>query len=176
MKIEWSNRTKVLVGAGSVAFVALVAVGLLSRDSDGSSGVRHGKRLGPPPLVEANDRAQDRAAQSNLRNAVAVANVLYTDTQDYTSLPQDLFNQMEPTLHFEAGGSSPGGNSSRYEIDYLVVSPVRVVLGVKSDTGACFYAQDNKDVTGINRGSTFMGPGTCVELASLALDNPNWSY
>ena len=170
MKIEWSNRTKVLVGAGAVAFVALVAVGLLSSDSDESSGVRHEKRLGPPPLVDTDDRA----AQSSLRNAVAAANVLYVDTMAYTDLTQSQLALAEPSLHFEAGGSSPGGNSSPGQIDYLVVSPVRVVLGVKSRTGACFYAQDNKDVTGVNRGSTFMGPGTCVELASLALDNPNW--
>ncbi len=50
----------------------------------------------------------------------------------------------------------------------------RIVLGVESETGACFYAQDNKDVTGINRGTRFMGPGPCVELALLTVDDPGW--
>ena len=50
----------------------------------------------------------------------------------------------------------------------------RIVLGVESETGACFYAQDNKDVTGINRGTTFMGPARCDELSLLTMDNPAW--
>lgn len=175
MKIEWSDRTKVkvLVGVGALAFVALVAIGLLSSDSDGRSG----KRTEPPitnPLGGFRERANDRDAQSNARNAVAAANVSYQDTMSYTDLTQDLLNQVEPSLHFEAGGDSPGGNSSPRQIDYLVVSPIRIVMGVESETGACFYAQDNKDVTGVNRGSTFMGPARCVELSLLALNNPGW--
>lgn len=177
MGIGWSVRQKVLVGAGAMVFIALVAAGLLLPEPEGSSGGGYGKGEGlsvPNPFRGARERAKDRAAQSNIRNAVAAANVLYTDSLDYTPLSQALFGMAEPSLRFEAGGRSPGENSSHDQISYLVTSPRRIVLGVESKTGACFYAQDNKDVTGINRGSTFMGPARCVELARLAVDDLAW--
>lgn len=177
MATGWSMRRKVLVGAGALVFMLAVGAGLLLPEPEGSSEGGSGGRGGLPfssPLGDANERAQDRAAQSNVRNAVAAANVFYTDTLDYTRISQALLSQMEPSLRYEAGGSSPRSNSSPRQIDYLVVSPIRIVLGVESETGACFYAQDNKDMTGVNRGTTFMGPARCVELARLAVDNSGW--
>ena len=37
-----------------------------------------------PTFLGARTRAQDRAAQASLRNALVAAKSIYTDTQDYT--------------------------------------------------------------------------------------------
>lgn len=64
-----------------------------------------------PTFLGARERAQDRAAQSNLRNALTSAKVHYTDEEAYTTpgaattvLPADLL-AIEPSLNFVAAGN-----------------------------------------------------------------------
>ncbi len=65
----------------------------------------------PSPFLGARERAQDRAAQSNLRNALTSAKVHYTDEEAYTApgaattvLPANL-TAIEPSLNFLAAGA-----------------------------------------------------------------------
>jgi prepilin-type N-terminal cleavage/methylation domain-containing protein len=50
-----------------------------------------------PTFLGARERAQDRAAQSDLRNALTAAKVFYTDTEDYLAAAADL-EAIEPSL------------------------------------------------------------------------------
>lgn len=54
-----------------------------------------------PTFLGARERAQDRAAQSDLRNAVLAAEVHYVDEEDYNPVAADL-TAIEPELEFEA--------------------------------------------------------------------------
>src|SRR5580658_10764810 len=55
-----------------------------------------------PTFLGARDRANDRSAQSNLRNALTAEKVIYTDNETYadTSVAGDLTNlqNAEPSL------------------------------------------------------------------------------
>src|SRR6266566_3581268 len=58
-----------------------------------------------PTFLGARKRAQDRAAQSNLRNGLTSEKVYFTDHQYYTNDAPTL-NAIEPTLTFTNGATS----------------------------------------------------------------------
>ena len=65
-----------------------------------------------PTFLGARERAQNRAAQSSLRNALAAAKTGYTDTSDFTGVDTVAeLEAIEPSLTYQAGGfgRSDGG-------------------------------------------------------------------
>src|SRR4051794_29719666 len=54
-----------------------------------------------PTFLGARKKAQDRAAQSNLRNALTAEKTFYTDNQVYTATDTDI-SAIEPNLKFAA--------------------------------------------------------------------------
>jgi type IV pilus assembly protein PilA len=95
-----------------------------------------------PTFLGARTRAQDRAAQSNLRNALTAEKSYYTDAQAYTATPADL-TAIEPSLRYNAD-AAPSANN---EI-YISVAGGAVTLGAKSASGTCFYLKDIPTGTG----------------------------
>src|SRR6059058_1138873 len=63
-----------------------------------------------PTFLGARARAQNRAAQSSLRNALTAAKTLYTDQNDYsTALPGSTttgLQSVEPSLTYVAAGTA----------------------------------------------------------------------
>ncbi len=55
-----------------------------------------------PTFLGARERAQDRAAQSNLRNSLTAQKVYYTDTETYADAAQLQAAGIEPSLAFVA--------------------------------------------------------------------------
>src|ERR1700760_246168 len=54
-----------------------------------------------PTFLGARQKAQDRAAQSNLRNALTAAKTAYVDSQNYTSdVANNVYASIEPSLTF----------------------------------------------------------------------------
>ena len=53
-----------------------------------------------PTFLGARQRAQDRAAQSALRNSVTAAKTLYTDKEDYTTANSTNLQTSEPSISF----------------------------------------------------------------------------
>src|SRR3977135_587012 len=64
-----------------------------------------------PTFLGARQRAQDRAAQSNVRNAFTAEKTFYTDGQAYTGLVSDM-TAIEPSLTYTttAGSLAASGN------------------------------------------------------------------
>src|SRR5712692_5628598 len=62
-----------------------------------------------PTFLGARTRAQDRAAQSNLRNALTAEKVYYTDAQYYVTDSTGLITAIEPSLSYAAvvSGTNP---------------------------------------------------------------------
>ena len=56
-----------------------------------------------PTFLGARERAQNRAAQSDIRNALAAEKVFYTDEESYTG-PVDAITSIEPSLEYSAAG------------------------------------------------------------------------
>ena len=89
-----------------------------------------------PTFLGARQKAQDRAAQSNLRNALTAAKTAYVDTQDYTTAAAQLAS-IEPSLSYASGASSGQSN-----ISVAAPSATEIVLAAKSQSGTCFFLKD----------------------------------
>ena len=59
-----------------------------------------------PTFLGARQRANDRAAQSSLRNALTAAKTSFTDTGDYSGATVAGLGAIEPSLTFVAGAST----------------------------------------------------------------------
>src|SRR5687767_11783022 len=105
-----------------------------------------------PTFLGARERAQDRAAQSNLRNALTAEKVYYTDNQQYiVAAATGPIKDIEPSLTFAAGaGVTPSVTGTVYSIVATnSATNDTVVLGAKSASGKCFYLKDIAAATSV---------------------------
>jgi type IV pilus assembly protein PilA len=92
-----------------------------------------------PTFLGARSRAQDRAAQSSLRNTLAAAKTIFTDKETYEGiLPADL-KSAEPSLDFDAA-DEPSADQN-----HVSISPDGTVFtaAALSASGTCFMVKDD---------------------------------
>jgi type IV pilus assembly protein PilA len=120
-----------------------------------------------PTFLGARTRAQDRQAQSNLRNAFAAEKVVYTDDQAYTATPASL-TAIEPSLSYVAGtGVTAAANPKTVYVD---VTGTTLIIGAKSKSGKCFYMKDSS-----NAPTTYAEDSGCAALTAGTLTfNSEW--
>ena len=116
-----------------------------------------------PTFLGARKRAQDRAAQSSLRNAIAAARVCFTDNDTYSGCDDAALNAVEPSLTFQAGDSTGPKFVSDDVYDTNAGGPVEDswAAAAMSDSGTCWY---------INDISTDPGAGTFYDSTTVAAD------
>jgi hypothetical protein len=85
----------------------------------------------------AKRRAQDRLAQSEIRNAFAAEKVVYTDLVKYTE-DLDLLREIEPALMY-AVGSQPAETRTVY----VRVARGFLYVSARSEGGRCYYLRDS---------------------------------
>lgn len=110
-----------------------------------------------PTFLGARKKAQDRAAQSDVRNALTAEKSYYVDSQAYTTSSATM-ETIEPSLAYVNAltGMTVTGN-----VVYLGVSNSTggtadiVTIGSKSASGTCFFAKDD-----LTSGTTF-GTSDC---------------
>jgi type IV pilus assembly protein PilA len=90
-----------------------------------------------PTFLGARQRAQDRAAQSNLRNAFTAEKVYYTDNQHYTDDTTAL-SELERSLRWVQGNPTEVGEVGVVTAD----SDNRVCLTAQSASGKTFVLVD----------------------------------
>ena len=99
-----------------------------------------------PTFLGARDRANDRSAQSNLRNALTAEKTLYTDQSTYTDTSGatqiSALLGIEPSLTWQTAAPT-----APRQVEATVYNPggapaTSVVLVAHSDAGACFYIAD----------------------------------
>src|SRR5580698_3851703 len=78
-----------------------------------------------PTFLGARQTAQDRAAQSDLRNALTAVKTAYVDSQNYASDGPAVWNSVEPSLSFVASNTS---SNSDNEISSNTPSDDTVIL------------------------------------------------
>src|SRR5262245_36488823 len=88
-----------------------------------------------PSFLGARRRAEDRAAQSNLRTALVQAKVVYTDRQDYTFATAPALQALEGAIVF-VDGATPSTDPKMVSVDPRSVS--FVVVAGHSKSGNCF--------------------------------------
>ena len=105
-----------------------------------------------PTFLGARARAQDRAAQSSLRNALTAEKTYYTDNQAYVATAgAPELKAIEPSLTFDAAANAaPTVGSVAYALNATTGA---ITLGTKSASGTCFYVRDTP--TGTTAGTTY---------------------
>jgi type IV pilus assembly protein PilA len=97
-----------------------------------------------PTFLGARERANDRAAQSSLRNALTAAKTIYTDNQTYNSADDNAttgLKAVEPSLSYVAAASNSTGFK---EVSALGTdsSGNNWYGAAKSSSGKCFFIRD----------------------------------
>ncbi len=98
-----------------------------------------------PTFLGARSRAQDKAAQSSVRNALAAAKVIFTDTDDYSTVDATTLADAEPSLTYPATSDQPT------EVSFLVqdtasgIADGAIALVAFSKAGNCFGLLDETD-------------------------------
>jgi type IV pilus assembly protein PilA len=113
-----------------------------------------------PTFLGARQRAQNRAAQSSLRNALTAAKTIYTDTQDYTGVTKAKLDAAEPSLTFAAASATD--STGQNNVSFKAVDASTFVAAVLSASDTCFYIKDS--VAGGSTGTTY-GKGAKADCA-----------
>lgn len=119
-----------------------------------------------PTFLGARDRANDRAAQSSLRNALTAAKVIFTDQQDYTQATTTNLEAEEPNLQYVAAGTP----STDFKMVSIATTANEFAAAALSETDDCFLIRDNA-ATG---GGTFYGettPANCTGTFAITAGN-----
>ena len=103
-----------------------------------------------PTFLGARNRANDKAAQSSVRNALAAAKTIFTDTDDYSTVDATSMKATEPSLDYNTPSTTPT------DVSLLVDTTNSSILSLASysKSGTCFGLVD--DATA---GTTFYKDG-----------------
>jgi type IV pilus assembly protein PilA len=122
-----------------------------------------------PTFLGARGRAQDRAAQSSLRNALVAAKTMYTDASSYataddasaTGLPT-----VEPSLTYVNGTTASTGPT---EVSVLAGDQEWSAASL-SESGTCFWIYD----VATGPGTSFDDGATCTGTAAAGATGSAW--
>jgi type IV pilus assembly protein PilA len=95
-----------------------------------------------PTFLGARRRSQNRAAQSNIRNAFTAEKTYYTDQQQYTETESAL-TAIEPSLDFETNAASLSSSGNMVYVNVSGTNNETVTLGAQSASGDCYWLRDN---------------------------------
>ena len=112
-----------------------------------------------PTFLGAKSRAQDKSAQSSLRNALTNAKGIYTDSESYATATAAALLAAEPSLTFNAAGVA---STDPKMVSVSSPSPTVWVGAALSKSGSCFAIRD-----------TITGPGTEFQTVSGACTATN---
>jgi type IV pilus assembly protein PilA len=138
-----------------------------------------------PTFLGARQRAQDRAAQSSVRNAVTAGKTIFTDNENYAGATDAALTDVEPSLTFTGAASTAPKEVHTARLDQdgdgLVFETLVVVS--KSNSGKCFWMKDvGQDTSGSggDPAGTFYAAddavaGACDVADGDAAANPAWN-
>jgi type IV pilus assembly protein PilA len=114
-----------------------------------------------PTFLGARSRAQNRAAQSDLRNTLVAAKTSYTDKNDYSAATPNAtgLGAIEPSLtYLAAGTASASGNNYGVSVDNTgaVNGVANQAFGAArmSASGTCYFIKDVAITGGSGAGNT----------------------
>lgn len=122
-----------------------------------------------PTFLGARERAQDKAAESSLRNGLTSAKTIYTDSEDYGTATTAALVATEPSLQFVVGATA---STDPKTVSVISTAPNLVVMAAASKSGRCFWIRDNTQGPGTEFGSTPKGSAITCKATS---DPANWS-
>jgi type IV pilus assembly protein PilA len=123
-----------------------------------------------PTFLGARKRAQDRAAQSSLRNALTAAKTMFTDSQSYVTADESATGlpTVEPSLTYVAGGTASNGPKN-VSVKGTATEWAGAAL---SDSGKCFYIKEG--AAGTTYGSTTTAADCKADPGGLGVTGTSW--
>ena len=119
-----------------------------------------------PTFLGARARAQNRAAQSSLRNALVAAKTIFTDNNDYTQATTTNMAAVEPSLTYVATGSASTGPTV---VSVAPNSTTEWAAASHAASGNCYWIRDRANGPGTTYGPTTatLATATCTGTAAL---------
>lgn len=109
-----------------------------------------------PTFLNVRKGAQNKAAQSSVRNAFTSAKAWASDTGSYKGMVQADLKAGAPELEILAkAAASTGPKEISWNVDDAANGTLTLVVAARSQTGDCFLLRDNLDDNG-----TILGGGT----------------
>jgi len=125
-----------------------------------------------PTFLGARARAQDRAAQSDLRNTLVAAKTMYTDASSYAAADSTATGliTVEPSLSYVAAGTA-----STVAVPSVSVSAAATTWAAArmSASGTCYWIKDVASGPGTTYGETTTA-ANCTGTAALGAASPAW--
>jgi type IV pilus assembly protein PilA len=127
-----------------------------------------------PTFLGARRRAQDRQAQSNLRNSLTAEKTYYSDKQAYTATGSDLL-AIESSLSYVTSGTALAKNRE-VKVELASGNDQVVCLTTESASGTTFVLGDiAASATQANVGTWYVtGTVTCAEAGLVAGSKSGW--
>jgi type IV pilus assembly protein PilA len=126
-----------------------------------------------PTFLGARQKAQNRAAQSDLRNALAAAKTFFTDQDSYapggTNFAPADGTAIEPSLTW-AGAANAATPASDVDLHVQVVAATSILMLRQSQSGTWYGVADNLGVTQYCNAAA----ATNAVFASAAACNNGW--
>ena len=124
-----------------------------------------------PTFLGARTRAQNKAAQSDLRNALVAAKTVYTDNSSYSTATATTLATVEGSLNFVTGAANLTPSN---EVSVVPESATVWAAARLSAAGDCFYIADDAS-SGTTYGQTTTGTETSCTAASASAANASWT-
>jgi type IV pilus assembly protein PilA len=125
-----------------------------------------------PTFVGAKQKAQDRAMQSSIRDALTAAKVVYSERADYTQATVAGLTAAEPGIEFVDASTTPSGQSA---VSVEPVSASYFRIAGQSNSGACFFLSDDASSAGVGVLYAKGSGGSCTASAAPAAGDPSWA-
>jgi len=91
-----------------------------------------------PTFLGARERAQDRAAQSDLRTGLAAAMTHWSEAGDYGGFAAASAEAMEPSLDWQSAGTAPTGHQITIEAPDVGDPDTELLLIARLDSATYF--------------------------------------
>ena len=127
-----------------------------------------------PTFLGARTRAQNRAAQSSLRNALVAAKTMYTDTSDYSTADETAgtgLSSVEPSLTYVAANVDSTSNTT-VSVQVSGANDEIWSAAALSESGTCYWIADNATGPGTRYGTG--APATCGGEDADAATGTSW--
>ena len=108
-----------------------------------------------PTFLGARERAQNRAAQSSLRNALVAAKTMYTDVSDYSTADENAATGLptvEPSLIYVDDVTDSTSNTT-VSVQVSGANSEIWSGAVLSESGTCYWITDNATGPGTRYGT-----------------------
>jgi type IV pilus assembly protein PilA len=127
-----------------------------------------------PTFLGARNRANDKAAQSGLRNALVAAKTCFTDADTYTGCDSTKLPSIENSLTYNVAGTASTGPGNISVSVPVIAAPnvgTQWAGAALSKSGTCFWIKDDVTASG---GTTYGSGATCTGTAALGAAAASW--